>query len=331
MDQFLLSDARTVVRDFIGLTAGETVTILTDGPRAHEARAVHLAAQELGANAVIVDLSQQVAALLLSDTFWTAPPPPVIAAVQASEVTIVVLDETYGFRLDHKVRELFQTGPACSIYKIDLGMGQWRLRREEVAAVQRLGEQLLAAMDGADTVRVTSPGGTDVQLSIRGHACLPVAVVPERGMPYAIPVPLWGEFNWAPVAGSVNGTIVVDGITEATPVLHIVEEPVRWTVAGDRVVEVHGGQDAEDLRRLFATDDGASLIGELGIGGNPHALFGTETEKAKLGTAHFGIGQNDEYPGGEIRSAVHVDGVVRNARVEVDGRVLIEHGRFAAT
>ena len=43
---------------------------------------------------------------------------------------------------------------------------------------------------------------------------------------------------------------------------------------------------------------------------------------------HFGVGQNDEYPGGEVRSSVHVDGVVRNARLEADGRVLIADGRL---
>ena len=328
MDPFLLSDARTVVRDFVKLRSGENVTVLSDGPRAAEAAAVLQACQEFGAEAVLLDLSQQVASLLLSEAFWVDPPPPVIAAVQASDVTIVVLDETYGFRLDHKVRTLFEPSPECSIYKIDLGMGSWRLRREDVDTVERTGRELLAAMAGADIVHVTSPAGTDVRLSIRGRDCLPVDVVPARGMPYAIPVPLWGEYNWAPVEESVEGTIVIDGITEATPVLHVVSDPVTWTVTRDRIVEIRGGQDADDFRRIFDTDAGSSLIGELGIGGNHRAIFGTETEKAKLGTVHFGVGQNDEYPGGQIRSAVHVDGVVRNARVEIDGRVLIADGRF---
>jgi leucyl aminopeptidase (aminopeptidase T) len=329
VDQFLLSDARMVVRDFIKLAPGETVTVLADGPRAQEARAVMAAAQEAGADAVLLDVSAQVASLLLGDRFWVDPPAPVIAAIQASRVTVIVVDETYGFRLDHKVRSLFRTGPDCSIYKIDLGLGTWRLHPQDIGEVQRIGEQLLAAMAGADRVRVTSPAGTDVELSIRGHACLPVEVVPGRGLPWAIPVPLWSEFNWAPVERSVNGTIVIDGITEATPLLHVVGEPVTWTVVEDRIVEVQGGQDAEDFRTVLAVDAGAGLIGELGIGGNPRAIFGTETEKAKLGTVHFGIGQNDEYPGGKIRSAVHVDGVVRNARVEVDGRQLIAGGRLA--
>jgi leucyl aminopeptidase (aminopeptidase T) len=329
VDLFLLSDARMVVRDFIKLGPGETVTILADGPRGEEARAVIAAALEVGADPVLLDIGPQVTSLLLGDRFWVDPPAPVVAAIQASRVTVIVVDETYGFRLDHKVRSLFRTGPDCSIYKIDLGMGTWRLRPQDIAEVQRIGDDLLAAMAGADRVRVTSAAGTDVELSIRGHGCLPVEVVPDRGLPYAIPVPLWSEFNWAPVEGSVNGRIVIDGITEATPLLHVVSEPVTWTVVGDRVVDVEGGQDAEDFRAVMAVDAGSSLIGELGIGGNPRAIFGTETEKARLGTVHFGIGQNDEYPGGKIVSTVHVDGVVRNARVEVDGRPLIAGGRLA--
>ena len=328
MDSFVLSDARIVVRDFIKVSSGETVTVLADGPRAGEAAAVAFACQEVGAEPVVLDLSYQVASLLLSDEFWVNPPASVIAAVKASNVTIVVLDETYGFRFDHKVRTMFDPGPESSIYKVDVGMGSWRLRREDIEEVQHTGNELLRAMREADAVHVTSPAGTDVRLSIRDHACLPVDVIPERGMPYAIPVPLWGEYNWAPVQGSVEGTIVIDGITEATPVMHVVSDPVTWTVTGDRIVDIRGGQDADDFRRLFATDAGSSLIGELGIGGNAYALFGTETEKAKLGTVHFGVGQNDEYPGGQIRSAVHVDGVVRNARVEVDGKLLIAEGRF---
>jgi hypothetical protein len=328
MDPFLMNDARMIVRDFIKLQPGETVTIVTDGPRYVEGCAVHQAVQEHGGDGVLVDLRYQVASLLLGDVFWVEPPASVVAAVQRSQVAILVLDETYGFRFDHKVRQLFQTGPECSIYKVDLGMGGWRLTRADVDAVARIGDALLEAFGEADHVRVTSVGGTDVELSIRNRECLPILAVPERGHPWAIPVPLWGEFNWAPVEKSVNGTIVIDGITEATSLLHIVSEPVTWSVMNDHVVEVDGGQDADDFRQLFTIDDGASLIGELGIGGNPRAVFGTETEKARLGTVHFGLGQNDEYPGGKIRSAVHVDGVVRRARVEVDGKLVIADGRL---
>ena len=330
-DPLLLSDARLIVREFVKIQPGETVTVLTDVSRYDEGCALYQAVEEAGGDPLLLDMRAQVAALLLGTEFWVDPPAPVIAAVNASQVAILAVDETYGFRLDHKVRRLFRTGEHCSIYKVDLGMGNWRLTRDDIETVQRIERELLEAFAGADEIHVTSPGGTDVTLSIRGRECLPVVAVPERGLPYAIPVPLWGEYNWAPVERSVNGTVVIDGISEASSNLHVVSEPVTWTVVDDRVVDVKGGEDAEDFRRLFTIDDGASLIGELGIGGNPRAAFGTETEKARLGTVHFGLGQNDEYPGGTIRSEVHVDGVIRDASVELDGTPVIFDGRFDAS
>jgi hypothetical protein len=60
-----------------------------------------------------------------------------------------------------------------------------------------------------------------------------------------------------------------------------------------------------------------------------HPLRKAETEKALLGTIHIGFGNNDEYPGGMVRSEVHVDGGARHATVEVDGRVILQEGRLA--
>jgi len=90
---------------------------------------------------------------------------------------------------------------------------------------------------------------------------------------------------------------------------------------------VEGAADADEFRAVLATDAGAAVVGELGIGGNPHAMPGHETEKAFLGTVHFGFGSNHTYPGGRNRSAVHIDGVCRNVTVVADGRTVISDGR----
>jgi hypothetical protein len=319
-------DARMLLREFVKLDEGESFTLLIDQGRRTEAEAVCRAAQEMGAEPVIVDISHQVDCLLAGNEFWVDPPPAVAAAVQNSNVTVAILDETYGFRLDHKVRQLISTGDHCSLYKVDLGMGDWGLAAADIIAADEAGKILVSGFAGADVVHITSQRGTDVTLSIRNRECLVVPTVPERGMPYAIPIPLWGEYNWAPVEASVEGKVVIDGITEATPHLHVVAEPVTWTVVNGRVVDVAGDVDADDFRTLFAVDDGASMIGELGVGGNPRGIVGTETEKALLGTVHFGLGQNDEYPGGSILSKVHVDGGVRAATIEVDGKTIMVDG-----
>lgn len=329
MSRALTDDARRIVRDFVKVQPGETVSVLSDDSRRAEGEALACAAMECGASVIHIDVSQVVSRLMAASTFWLDPPANVVAAVQSSNVNLFAVDETYAFRLDHRVSSLFDTGPECSIFKVDLGMGTWRISPSDLANVEEIGVELVRAIEGHEEVRVSSELGTDVRLSIRGRSCLVVPQVPARGLPYGISVPLWGEYNWAPVEGSPTGVLVIDGLSEAGKVMGVVAEPVVMTVVDGRVCEVHGdGPDAEAFRAVFATDEGAAVVGELGIGGNPNALVGTETEKALLGTVHFGFGSNASYPGGANRSAIHVDGVVRHATVEVDGRVLLEGGHL---
>lgn len=243
-------------------------------------------------------------------------------------MTVFIVDETYAFRLDHQVGRLFQTGPDCSIFKIDFGMGTWGLTDNDVRRVVRIAERLTAAINGHDRVRITSRRGTDLTLSIAGRECLPIYPVPDRGAPYGLSVPLWGEYNWAPIEDSAHGRIVIDGLTEAGPTMAAVSEPVMMSIEGGRVVDVTGSRDAEDFQRLFKTDAGAAVVGELGVGGNPKALPGHESEKALLGTVHFGFGRNHVYPGGQNDSAVHVDGVVRDVTLTVDGEPVLLDGRL---
>jgi leucyl aminopeptidase (aminopeptidase T) len=324
----LLHDAELIVGTFVQVKAGETVTLVTDHDRRDEAEALAYAVNRVGAHVIVVRADQHVAELLNGAVFWTAPPKHLIAAVQAADVSIFTVDETYAFRLDHHVRELFETGPNCSIYKVDTGMGRWGLTKEGLDEVDAIGRRIQDAFAGANEVHVTNPAGTDLRFSIHGRPCLAVTPIPKRGQPYGIPIPLWGEYNWAPICETVEGTLAIDGITEATTLLHVADEPILVQIRGGKAEVAGGGVDADAFRRILATDDGSSLVGEFGMGGNPNAIPGTETEKALLGTVHIGFGNNDEYPGGTVRSAVHVDGGVRRATIAVDGREVMTSGKL---
>jgi hypothetical protein len=321
-------DARMIVRDYIRIQPGEAVTVLYDRGRWREGVAVANAARELGASVIAVDVSQHVDDVLGASTFWVDPPAHLRAVVQASSVSIFVADETYAFRLDHHVRHLWRTGADCSVYKVDVGLGRWNLTAADITAADRCGAALLAAIDGHETVRVTTKRGTDLRFVIKGRACLVVPPVPERGHPYGISVPLWSEYNWGPVEELTEGVAVVDGITEATSLLHVVTEPIRIVILGGRATTITGGADAADLERLLATDAGAAVVGELGIGAHPRAWPGTEVEKALLGTIHLGFGDNGEYPGGRNVSAIHCDVTMRDVSIEVDGRRIMRDGRL---
>ncbi|NJL43894.1 MAG: hypothetical protein HC945_01030, partial [Nitrosarchaeum sp.] len=64
-------------------------------------------------------------------------------------------------------------------------------------------------------------------------------------------------------------------------------------------------------------------IGELGIGLNPHAkVVGcTILDEKALGTAHLAIGSNAWF-GGAIKTIIHLDQVIKNPAIMLDGRTL---------
>lgn len=322
--------ARMLVDSFLRISPADTVAVIHDAAHAEAAAAIAAAARAAAAATVAVDADQTVRDTIASDAFWTDPPPHLLALMQATTVNVFCVDETYAFRLDHQVHRLVRTGPECSVFKVDEGMGTWSMTPASIATIEADGRRIVEAISGATQVRVTSPAGTDIELRLAGRECLAIHPVPERGSPYGLSIPLWGEYNWAPIEDATTGTIVIDGLSEAGRTMKVVSAPVRMTVRDGRVVAIEGGADADEFRAVFASDAGAAVVGELGVGGNPHAQPGHESEKALLGTAHFGFGSNHSYPGGRNRSSVHIDGVCRDVTIVADGRTVVSSGRVVA-
>jgi len=68
---------------------------------------------------------------------------------------------------------------------------------------------------------------------------------------------------------------------------------------------------------------------EASVGVNAKALIrGIQREdKNIIGTMHFGLGTNIDV-GGSVKSKIHMDGVILEPTLYVDGKMKIEHGRF---
>jgi aminopeptidase len=85
---------------------------------------------------------------------------------------------------------------------------------------------------------------------------------------------------------------------------------------------------------MLDTDEGARRLGELGIGTNYGIEHGTRSvllDEKIGGTVHLAVGASYPESGGTNESAVHTDLVCdlrRGGRLEVDGEVLQENGRF---
>ncbi len=193
----------------------------------------------------------------------------------------------------------------------------------------RRADRLLGALDGAVSLHITAPGGSDFRLDVTGRRFITDVRITEEERGANLPC---GEVYGAPVEDGAEGVVVVEGAIggEGPP-----PSPVRLELNAGRVETVHCASEAWQRRitELLDTDDGAGVIAELGIGLNPGARlvgFMLEDEKAYR-TIHVAFGSNIGMPGGANESATYVDYLVTRPTMTArfaDGRerMILEDG-----
>jgi leucyl aminopeptidase (aminopeptidase T) len=200
----------------------------------------------------------------------------------------------------------------------------------DYGAVRDLTAELGRRLEGARSVRVTTPGGTDCMFDVTGRAWKADDGVLDRPGAFGnLPA---GELFVAPLATGAEGVCVIDR-SIALAGEGLVDEPIRLTFERGRIVAIEGGRSAESTRRAIAeAGAGADVVAELGIGTNERARItgSVITDEKVLGTAHVAFGDNASASyGGDNHAAIHVDGVMADATVEADGTVVLRRGVLA--
>ena len=185
------------------------------------------------------------------------------------------------------------------------------------------GQALAAVWRQAETIRVTSPAGTDLAAPIAGEdVIVECGFATEPGQEAAFSD---GEVSQMPRQDRARGTVVVDG-----PIAHLglPEAPIALRVEDGRVTEVTGdGRAAGELRRIVTEIEHADNVAEIGIGLNPACRRNGdfEEEKKARGNVHVAIGDNVFY-GGAVECAVHIDMVLYRPTVRLDDRTVVRDG-----
>ena len=205
------------------------------------------------------------------------------------------------------------TLPAFEDFLYGAVLIDWKAAAE---SMQRIADRF----DDAGEVRVVAEG-TDIRFSLAGRT----GKVDAAGA--NLP---GGEVFYSPVEDSVQGTVSFSEYP-ACYLGHQVPK-VRLHFEGGRVVEASAAADEQFLLTTLDTDDGARVLGEFGIGGNPgiqRHMRNTLFDEKIDGTVHFAVGNGFPFIGGKNVSAIHWDMVkdLRNGgRIEVDGEVVQENG-----
>lgn len=188
--------------------------------------------------------------------------------------------------------------------------------------VSRLSNAVFDRLQGAETVHVETPSGTDLVFDVDiDFYHRDTGIIHEPGGFGNLPA---GEADGGVV--NAEGVLVVDHFPFAP-------SGTRIEIQENRAVAIeHPGGDASELSEAFEAVDGARNVAEFGVGTNPAAtLIGNVLQDEKvLGTVHLAFGDNTSYLP-ETHPAhtpcdVHWDTVCEDPTVTVDGEPLIEAG-----
>jgi leucyl aminopeptidase (aminopeptidase T) len=176
-------------------------------------------------------------------------------------------------------------------------------------------------LDAGSTARVTCPRGSDFSLDLAGRSG--VSDDGDLTSPGAFGNLPCGEGFIAPLAG--DGTIVAMSLAP----LGLTGEPAALRLGDGKIVDAQGGLGPEYLELLRAHGEPGTNLAELGVGTNDCAtLTGNVLEDEKiLGTVHIAFGASAGI-GGTVSVPIHLDVVILEASLEVDGRPVLDAGRY---
>jgi len=319
IDPALAQAARNVVERCLGIQAGEVVSIITDSAdpdRIAIARAFWEEARSKGADVILAEM-------LPRKTSGEEPPAPIAQLMAESNVVLCPTTKS----LSHTKARRIASARGARIASLPTVTKEMAVRclTADYGNVAVLTQRVAEKLSRGSKFKVESELGTSLELERQDRTVdADTGLLTQRGDFGNLPA---GEAFFAPVEGTANGKIVFDG---SVADLGILAEPIEIQVEGGIARIVSTSAAAQQLERnLAAHGPDAYNIAELGVGTNDRAIVSgyiLEDEKV-LGTVHIALGNNAGM-GGTVNVSIHLDGLIRNATLYVDGELVLDKGKL---
>jgi leucyl aminopeptidase (aminopeptidase T) len=301
-----------VVRDCLAVAEGEDVLVIVDPATRRIGEALRIEAAAAGADAVLAVMDERA-------TDGTEPARPIAQALLGCDVYIAPTSRSLSHTTarkaatDHGARGATMPGVTEDMLA--------RVMAVDFAAMAARSQAVAELLSAGNVARVTCPRGTQLTLELSGRDGISDdGDLSARGAFGNLPC---GEGFIAPTGG--EGRIVASSLAP----LGISEEPATLTVHEGRIVSAQGGVGPRYLELLQAHGELGSILAELGVGTNDCAkLTGNILEDEKLlGSVHVAFGASAGI-GGTVSVPIHLDVVVLDASLDVDGRSVLDAGRY---
>ncbi len=304
---------RTVVRQCMGVNPGEEVLVICNPVTEEIGALMRIEAQGDGADATLAVMSER-------DSHAAEPPRAVAAAMREADVVLAPTIQSLSHTASRK--EASEAGVRVGSLPGVTEEMLVRLMNSDLEEVRRRGWSIVSALNGGSEVRITCRHGSDLRLGIEGRlGIVDAGELSSRGAFGNLPC---GEGFIAPLEGTGEGTLVVDGSIAGVGLL---DTPTSLTVRDGHLTDATGSDGAALIDLLTAHGPEATSIAELGIGTNEEAILtGNILEDEKiLGTAHVAFGASAAI-GGTVQVPVHLDCVLLEPSVEIDGETIVHDG-----
>ena len=204
--------------------------------------------------------------------------------------------------------------------------------RADYDRVDRLSQKVIEKARKAKFIRATTAAGTDIRAEMNpDYKWLKTSGIISRDKWGNLP---GGEIFTTP--GEVNGTFVVDGVVGDYLCAQyglLESNPLTIEIRGNRIAgcSSENKQLQQDFEAYTHTDENSDRVGEFAIGTNigVERVIGNILQDEKFPGIHIAFGNPyGEHTGAKWYSGTHIDVVGRNFDIWVDGRQIMEKGRF---
>ncbi len=313
-DLLYLKGGRTLVDTCTNVKQGEKVLIISERTMMPIAEAIARASNDNGAETVISIMNPRSRA--------GEEPPDVIAGAMMT-ADVVFIPVSYSITHTFAVKNAVANG--ARVIVMTRFTEEMMVSGGIEADFKSIKPVCLKAADyfsKGNKLRLTSTGGTDLEVDISGRKGNALYCIVEPGEFSTVPTI---EANVSPLEGTANGRIVADA---SIPYLGIgvLDEPVILNVVNGFITNIHGGRQADILIKDLESykDRNVYNIAEIGIGLNPCCrMCGIMLEdEGVISTSHIGIGTSITL-GGTVKAPVHYDLIMHNPVIEIDGRIIL--------
>ncbi|MGB7589067.1 MAG: aminopeptidase [Solirubrobacterales bacterium] len=302
-------------RKFLDLNPSENVLVICNPITEELGALLRIHAQGDGGEATLMVISER-------ESHSAELPPPVAAAMVAADLVIAPTMRSISYTAACKAAT--EAGTRIASMPGATAEMLTRMMAPDPRPLRERSAGLARVLGASTEAHITCPHGSDLRIGLQGRGgATDTGSLGTRGALGDIP---FGEAFIAPIEGSGEGTLVVDGSITTTGKL---EAPVTLKISGGRLVEASGPDGKRLVEILTEAGPEGTNLAELGIGTNDGATFTGNTieDKKLLGTAHVAFGSSARL-GGNVQVPIHLDCVLLAPTVEIDGEVILSAGEL---